>query len=153
MGFMDTLKKQFNFKEAYNNIKDEQKAIANGTAGKFEYLAGHTNLVHGEVTVWKGDAKNTLEIQQMTGNKNHYIVDVVGIEWDEQAKRSVGKAAVGAILGGLLTGGVGVIAGAAVGGRRQDNSVAVVTYKDSNIEKELYFRADASKYQELLKLL
>ncbi|MDN4093563.1 hypothetical protein QYF48_12130 [Brevibacillus agri] len=152
MGFFDKLKEQLNFKEAYDNIKAEQKAISNGTAGKFEYLGGHPSLVAGEITVWK-DEKNALILQQNTGNPYKYKIQVIHVEWDEQGQRSLGKAAAGAIVGGVLTGGIGLIAGAAIGGRKKDNSIAIVRYKDGDFEREIYFRADASKYQELIRLL
>ena len=42
------------------------------------------------------------------------ITEVVEIEAEEY--RSGGKAAAGAIIGGVLTGGIGLIAGAAIGG-------------------------------------
>ncbi len=40
-------------------------------------------------------------------------------EIDAEVFRSGGKAAVGAIVGGVLTGGIGLIAGAAIGGRKR----------------------------------
>jgi hypothetical protein len=152
MGFFDKLKEQFNFKEAYDNIKAEQQAINDGRAGRFEYLGGHPDLVAGEIIVWKGE-KNMLILQQNTGNSYKYKIHVTHIEWDEQGQRSLGKAAVGAIVGGVLTGGVGAIAGAAIGGRKKDNSLAIVRYRDGDVEREIYFRADANKYQELARLL
>ncbi|UKS85971.1 hypothetical protein JQW68_19190, partial [Pseudosulfitobacter pseudonitzschiae] len=38
---------------------------------------------------------------------------------DEEKFRSGGKAVVGALVGGVLTGGIGLLAGAAFGGRRR----------------------------------
>lgn len=45
--------------------------------------------------------------------------DILEISLDSETYRSAGKAAVGAIAGGVLTGGIGLIAGAAIGGKRR----------------------------------
>lgn len=57
----------------------------------------------------------------------HYS-DITSLQTDEQKERSLGKAATGAIIGGVLTGGIGLIAGAAIGGRLKDNSNLYVGY-------------------------
>ncbi len=66
--------------------------------------------------------------------------DIVNLELDRASKRSAGKAAAGAIIGGVLTGGLGLLAGAAIGGRRKDDSIIVMTVKYGPAEVELYFK-------------
>ena len=44
---------------------------------------------------------------------------ILEVSLNQQNFRSGGNAAVGAIVGGALTGGLGLIAGAAIGGKRQ----------------------------------
>ena len=51
---------------------------------------------------------------------------------DEEKYRSAGGAAAGAIIGGVLTGGIGLIAGAALGGRQQGRAAFVVVFKDGH---------------------
>lgn len=51
---------------------------------------------------------------------------------DEEKYRSGGRAAAGAIIGGILTGGLGFVAGAAIGGRRRKTSTFLVTFKDGS---------------------
>lgn len=75
---------------------------------------------------------------------------VVSVDWEYQEGRSAGKAAAGAIVGGLLTGGLGAIAGAAVGGRKKDESTAVITFEEGD---QLYVRLTAKEYEGLLKML
>lgn len=58
------------------------------------------------------------------------IVSVTPI--DEDKYRSAGGAALGAIVGGVLTGGIGLIAGAAFGGRRRQRSAYLVTFNDGH---------------------
>lgn len=50
-----------------------------------------------------------------------------GFSWNQDSKRNMGKAATGAIIGGVLTGGVGAIAGGAFGAKKKDISFAVVS--------------------------
>lgn len=47
------------------------------------------------------------------------LEDIVSLTLDKASKRSAGKAAAGAIIGGALTGGIGLLAGAAIGGRKK----------------------------------
>lgn len=51
-------------------------------------------------------------------------------EFDADEYRSAGGAAAGAIIGGILTGGLGLIAGAAIGGRRKRTASFVVAFRD-----------------------
>lgn len=50
----------------------------------------------------------------------------------EETYRHGGKAAAGAVVGGLLTGGVGLIAGAAIGGRRRKEGMYTIHLTDGN---------------------
>lgn len=68
-------------------------------------------------------------------------------EIDAEVFRSGGKAAVGAIVGGVLTGGIGLIAGAAIGGRKRKTASYLIRLeggeyiafeeKDRNVMKVL----------------
>ncbi len=68
-------------------------------------------------------------------------------EIDSEVFRSGGKAAVGAIVGGVLTGGIGLIAGAAFGGRKRKTASYLIRLeggeyiafeeKDRNVMKVL----------------
>lgn len=78
-----------------------------------------------------------------------------GIEWEESATRSAGKAAVGAIAGTVVAGPIGTIAGAAFGGRKKDNSKAFVYLIDpeTNAEATLHIRCDQKTYTEISSLM
>ena len=63
--------------------------------------------------------------------KTYYPSDILTIEEiDEDTYRSAGGAAAWAIAGGVLTGGIGLLAGAAFGGRRKHNSSFLVVFND-----------------------
>ncbi|MBP3289027.1 MAG: hypothetical protein J6L79_07335, partial [Muribaculaceae bacterium] len=66
--------------------------------------------------------------------------DIISISNERSGKRNVGKAAAGAILGGVLTGGLGAIAGGAIGAKRLDTSEIFVSYKYNGVELTLDLR-------------
>lgn len=78
-----------------------------------------------------------------------WILD--GVEWEESATRNVGKAAGGAIIGTVVAGPLGTIAGAAIGGRKRDNSKAFVYLinPESNEEITLHIRCNESEYRQI----
>ncbi|MCY8813621.1 hypothetical protein P8917_01205 [Bacillus atrophaeus] len=84
---------------------------------------------------------------------NGYPVKVIHIEWNEKGKRSVGKAATGAVVAGVATGGFGAIVGAAVGGRNKDNSTCVMIVEYTNVNYTVYLRGNQKKYNELVYLM
>ena len=55
--------------------------------------------------------------------------DILEISLDSETYRSAGKAAAGAIAGTLLTGGIGLIAGAAIGGKRRKENTLQLAVK------------------------
>lgn len=75
---------------------------------------------------------------------------IEGIEWDYKEGRSAGKAAAGAIIGGALTGGVGLIAGAAIGGKKNDVSTAMIYFADG---EQLLVKLKAKEYETLSRWL
>lgn len=63
--------------------------------------------------------------------------DIVAISNEKSGHRSVGKTAAGALVGGVLTGGIGLIVGGALGARKKDTSEVFVTYKYNGAELTL----------------
>jgi hypothetical protein len=99
-------------------------------------------------TMIETDNHGEVIVQIPFGPKKVFKVD--GIEWEESGRRSGGKAAGGAIIGTLVAGPIGTIAGAAIGGRRKDTSKAYVYLIDENeVEHELHIRCDEKKYREI----
>jgi len=72
-------------------------------------------------------------------------VDIVSLTLEQSDTRSLGKAAAGAIVGGVLTGGIGAVAGAAIGGRKKDNSVIVMKVKYGVSVVDLVFSSGNTK--------
>lgn len=58
------------------------------------------------------------------------IADVHAVS--EETFRHGGKAVAGAVIGGVLTGGIGLLAGAAIGGRRRKEGIYIVTFTDGH---------------------
>src|SRR5690625_6657978 len=69
----------------------------------------------------------------------------LGSHKDEKHTRSAGKAAAGAIVGGVLTGGVGAIAGAAIGGRKKDDSTFWIDFADYETKQEFSIQVKPHK--------
>jgi hypothetical protein len=75
---------------------------------------------------------------------------IKNIEWEFKQERSGGKAAVGAIGGGLVAGPMGLIAGAALGGRKKEASTAVINLEEGG---QLWVKATAKEYEAIYKML
>lgn len=63
--------------------------------------------------------------------------DIVAISNEKSGHRSVGKTAAGALVGGVLTGGIGLIVGGALGARKKNTSEVFVSYKYNGAELTL----------------
>ena len=105
------------------------------------------------VEIFETDQRNRLRIKAPWPNKVDQEFQIIDIKWDKDHERSIGKAAAGAIVGGLLTGGLGAIAGGAVGGRKKDISAAVITLDIDGDQVPLYVKCSAKQYETLISLL
>lgn len=92
---------------------------------RLKYLGGHPDLV-GPRDVNIERQGDNLEIGPLMIPKSR----ILGLNMDRAHARSGGKAAAGAVVGGLLTGGIGALAGAAIGGRKRDDSTIILTVQD-----------------------
>jgi hypothetical protein len=115
-----------------------------------EIVAGNPLVTGKKVTLSKGKTHGRLLFNVTF--KVFKEFDVVGINWEENETRSAGKAAAGAIVGGLLTGGIGLLAGAAVGGRKKDKSTAVVVIEEAGRQFRLLLRCDPKEFNKLLSI-
>ncbi|USK31534.1 hypothetical protein LIT32_26040 (plasmid) [Bacillus sp. CMF21] len=117
---------------------------------EIEYIGGHPRLKGGKkIKIIKGELPG--EITITSGMLVNFKAKLLEYSWGEQGKRSIGKAATGAIVGGVLTGGIGAIAGAAIGGKKKDNSVLTIAIEEAGNQYNIQLRADQSKYNEFTK--
>lgn len=100
---------------------------------EIEYLGGHPD--------WPEQSKINLTI--VTKNQNillsqrgffnegkQLLIDteeILSVDLEEKKTRSAGKVAAGAIIGGILTGGIGLLAGGALGAGKKDRSNIFIT--------------------------
>ena len=75
----------------------------------------------------KGDGVVTIK------KKNYYYL---GSHLEQSHTRSAGKTAAGAIIGGVLTGGVGAVVGGAIGARKKDTSLIWIDLADYETKQE-----------------
>ena len=90
-------------------------------------------------------------ISLVTGFRSHtyYPKDIVRLaEYDEDNFRSAGNAAAWAIAGGILTGGIGLIAGAAFGGRKRSTGIYLAEFNDGT---QVAFEENKTRIIKLLK--
>ena len=120
---------------------------------KLPLAAGYKKITGKEVTIEKGSGPRILKFKPPGLFASAVEYQVITIEWQEQATRSAGKAAAGAVVRGLLTGGVGLLAGAALGGKKKDVSTAVIRILDQDQEAALYVRCKAKDFEKLTALL
>lgn len=98
---------------------------------EIEYLGGHPD--------WKNPCniylsvipvnKNILLQQRGFSEGKKLLIDsdeILGVDFEQNSSRSIGKAAAGAIIGGILTGGIGLLAGGAIGASSKDKSMLYV---------------------------
>jgi len=120
---------------------------------QLKYLGGHPEYPYqGNITVIKeGNCITFLGINRPTIP----VSSIKNVSLQKGSSRSIGKAAAGAIVGGVLTGGIGAVAGAALGGRKKDDSLLVVTVDYHGMDIELIFGGDnvTSKYSQFMGLL
>jgi hypothetical protein len=80
--------------------------LSKNTSINFKFLLDRFEIQYGGILA----NKNTIVFQDN---------DIIEVGLNQEKYRSSGKAAAGAIVGGVLTGGIGLLAGAALGGKRR----------------------------------
>jgi hypothetical protein len=115
---------------------------------RLRIIAGCKSVKGREVYISRGKEPRTLKFR--TGLFSSKTLPVESVDWLHASTRSAGKAAAGAIIGGVLTGGLGAIAGAAIGGRKKDASTAVIRFADG---QQLHVVASGKEFEKLQRLL
>ena len=114
--------------------ENEKKQMSSGF--EVEYLGGYPK--------WPMPCKVNFSIEESSillrkGSELFKISkdEIVAISNEKSGHRSIGKPATGAIVGGVLTGGIGLIVGGALGARKKNTSEVFVTYKYNGAELTL----------------
>lgn len=125
------------------------------------FIDGSEGIVDVKVAMaWR--APFCIRCYHRRGSTKYYPEDIARmLETDEDIYRNAGKAAAGAIVGGVLTGGIGLLAGAAFGGRRRRTSSFLVMFRDgayvafeepdANLRAVLKTISDKHKVRDLVK--
>lgn len=108
-------------KKLFGNIFKKQAIFI--VIGGENYLPKASGNMYLMTSEEKEHGEGVVEIK----GKLYYFL---GTHKEEKHTRSAGKAAAGAIIGGALTGGVGAVAGAAIGGRKRDASTFWIDFMD-----------------------
>lgn len=108
-----------------------------------------TSLDEGTVKIegFFGDLAVTARKNKVKVRYNNSNVKAID-EIDAETYRSLGKTAVASIIGGVLTGGIGLLAGAVFGGRRRSNGSYMIVFDDG---EHLAFSEDKNSVIKCLK--
>ena len=82
--------------------------------------------------------KGAMRITQPISTGKNLVIDakdIIDVSFERQTKRSGTRAATGALVGGLLTGGIGLLAGAAVGAKAKDKSELTILFNENGRER------------------
>jgi len=102
------------------------------------------------MSIMKGRKAGEVEIATLFGQKHFTFAR---ISWEPSGSRSVGKAAGGAILGTVIAGPLGTIAGAALGAKKKDNSTAYVYLIDEEgVEHEVHVQCTKDQYVQISRI-
>ena len=143
MGFLDSLKDSLK----YPRFSEK-------------YEMGFTDISSGDKPVIIQFRENEVEFKILTGFTSVKKIikpnDIIEVGLNQETYRSGGKAAAGAIIGGVLTGGIGLLAGAAIGGKRRKENQLTLIVNDNGNECDIFLKPskDIPKlYSELKRLL
>jgi hypothetical protein len=104
------------------------------------------------INIVKGNQPGEIITEVLFADKKNWTL--ISIDWEESHTRSAGKAAAGAIVGKMVAGTVGGIAGAAIGGKKIDTSKAYLHLRDEEgNEHTLHIKCDEKLYRQLSALL
>lgn len=103
---------------------------------KVKYLIGYPGW-DSKKNVTVVIAKDAMRIAEPY-TKNEIVIkakDILDVSFDAKSKRSGTRAATGALIGGVLTGGIGLLAGAALGAQAKDKSELVLLFDEKGRER------------------
>lgn len=101
-----------------------------GFYSEINYKGGHPEIPYTTKVIMTINSKG-IQLSHFNNFKKKEIFipkeKIVNVDLEEKTSRSAGKAAAGAIIGGVLTGGIGLLAGGALGARKKDQSKIYLT--------------------------
>ncbi|MCK4473748.1 hypothetical protein KAU40_00575 [Candidatus Parcubacteria bacterium] len=146
MGILDSIKKSLKQqKKSLEQQIEEAKRTVHLT-----YLGGHPDISSSMPIRLKreNDNLNLYRYGGYGGEKfltNIPLSAIKSVQFQRAGSRSLGKAAAGAIGGGILLGPLGLIVGGALGGKKKDESVIVVTIQHDSMELQILFGSITGK--------
>jgi len=119
---------------------------------QLQVIAGNHYIPTGKVTITNGATLRELKFKISWTNTQTAVVR--SIEWQGKKESSAKGAIGGAVAGAILSGGIGAIAGAAIGGRSKDASTAVIGLEDDKGQvSEIYVKCSGKEYETLQRLI
>lgn len=116
---------------------------------KLELINGGGVIQGKDILISKG-LNNTIKFTSYKFSVKPVDFIVTGLTWQENLKGSNGKLVAGGVVGGMLLGPLGIAAGALIGGKKKDKSIAVITVENG---ASIYVRCTEKEYEKLSKIL
>jgi hypothetical protein len=117
-----------------------------------EYDGGHPSWNKPQKASFYIDyCNNTIELESrglLNNSKNISIKkdNIIDVSFDKATSRSAGKTVAGALIGGMLTGGIGLLIGGALGAKKKNLSELFIRIIYN--EREFIIALKTGKYTE-----
>lgn len=143
MGILDGIKKQ---------MENQASQV------KLHYLGGHPDISRSSLVFAKREGDKLSLYRYNKKLVDIPLSDIKSVKLERANSRSMGKAAGGAIIGGLIAGPAGLVAGGALGGKKKNESVIIVNIEHNSTELQILFGGVGKenierKYPKFSKLL